>query len=419
MNTHEIQFHGKRTWEAGNLSRVPYWVYTDEDIYRKELERFFYSGHWLYVALEAELPAFGDFKQAMIGERSVIVIRTEDGSVNVLENVCAHKGAAFCREQSGNRKELTCPYHQWNYDLQGQLTGVPFRRGLKQDGQVNGGMPADFNPADHGLRRLQVAVRHGVIFASFDPEVPPLEEYLGADILAYYDRVFNGRKLKVHGYSRQRIPSNWKLVQENLKDPYHAGLLHTWFITFGLYRGDQKSRTVLDAHGRHGVMESRRNLNAANEDLKKVGSFKEGMKLHDERILDIVKEDWWGEPTTSIVTVFPNLVIQQQSNSVTTRSVVPRGPHAFDFTFTHFGFEDDAPEMTRRRLRQANLFGPAGYVWADDGEVLEFCQQGYRQAPGRRTITEQNGKDFGPSDHTITEGLIRSMYSYWRKVMEI
>ena len=70
-----------------------------------------------------------------VGERSVILLRDQDGQVRVVENVCAHRGVQFCRERHGNRSEFVCPYHQWNYDLQGNLIGVPFRRGVKQDGR--------------------------------------------------------------------------------------------------------------------------------------------------------------------------------------------------------------------------------------------------------------------------------------------
>ena len=38
---------------------------------------------------------------------------------------------------------------------------------------------------------------------------------------------------------RQRIRSNWKLMFENIKDPYHASLLHVFLVTFGLFRADQ------------------------------------------------------------------------------------------------------------------------------------------------------------------------------------
>ena len=80
------------------------------------------------------------------------------------------------------------------------------------------------------------------MFASFDHDVESLEDFLGPTILRYFDRLFDGRELKILGYNRQRIPGNWKLMQENIKDPYHPGLLHTWFVTFGLWRADNKSQ---------------------------------------------------------------------------------------------------------------------------------------------------------------------------------
>jgi salicylate 5-hydroxylase large subunit len=86
--------------------------------------------------------------------------------------------------------------------------------------------------------------------------------------------------------------------------------------------------------------------------------------------------------------------------------------------WTHFGFADDSAEMTRRRLRQANLFGPAGFVSADDGEVIEFAQQAFQANPQARTYSELDGRDVRPTDHMVTETLIRGMYGYWRKVMQ-
>jgi salicylate 5-hydroxylase large subunit len=86
--------------------------------------------------------------------------------------------------------------------------------------------------------------------------------------------------------------------------------------------------------------------------------------------------------------------------------------------WTHFGFEDDDDAMTRRRLRQANLFGPAGFVSADDGEVIELAQRTFATAPGGHAVVELGGRDAGDADHMITEALIRGMYGYWRRVME-
>ena len=402
-------------WAQGTNSRVPYWLYADADIYARELERIFYGPHWCYVGLEVELPEPKSFKTTFIGERSVIVTRDRHGEIHVVENHCAHRGVRFCKEKFGTATTLVCPYHQWNYGLDGRLLGVPFRNGVKG----NGGMPEDFKLEDHGLNRLQVHVRNGVIFACFDDSVEPFEGFLGPDVLGYFDRVFNGRKLKLLGHSRQRIPGNWKLMMENIKDGYHPGLLHTWFVTFGLWRADQTSRMVMDDRGRHACMVSSRNQGGDGDVTQGVSSFKKGMELNDPRLLDVEPETWWNGPTVCMTTLFPSVIIQQQVNSLSTRHIIPRGAGAFDFVWTHFGFDDDDDAMTERRLRQANLFGPAGFVSADDGEVIEFAQQGLSSDLWSQTISELDGTTTETTEHMVTECLIRGMYKYYREVMEI
>lgn len=422
MSTPSTVFPTEPRWEGEGTHRIPFLAYTSDELYRRELERFFYRGHWCYVGLEAEVPNVGDFKRTVVGERSVIMVRNAEGGISVVENVCAHRGMRFCRERHGTRKEFVCPYHQWSYTLKGDLQGVPFRRGVKQGGQVHGGMPADFKTSEHGLTQLKVATRGGVVFASFDAGVEPFEDYLGPTILGWFDRLFNGRALKILGYNRQRIPGNWKLMQENIKDPYHPGLLHTWFVTFGLWRADNQSQLRMDARHRHAAMISTRGSGGAQStaatQVTQVSSFKERMQLHDASFLDIVPEPWWGGPTAVMTTLFPSVVLQQQVNSVSTRHIQPTGHGSFDFVWTHFGFEDDSDEMTERRLRQANLFGPAGFVSADDGEVIEFSQQSFESKPFHRTLAELGGHAVEDTEHMVTETLIRGMYRYWREVME-
>jgi len=411
-------FSSPLTWDGESTHRIPFGAYTSDEIHRKELERFFYRGHWCYVGLEAEVPKPGDFKRTVVGERSVILVRDHDGALNVFENICAHRGMRFCRERHGHRSAFVCPYHQWSYNLKGELRGVPLRRGVKQDGEVHGGMPADFDTAEHGLTRLKVATRGGVVFASFDHTVESFEDYLGPEILGWYDRLFNGRQLKILGYNRQRIPGNWKLMQENIKDPYHPGLLHTWFVTFGLWRADNKSRLRMDRHHRHAAMISTRGSAGQAGQVTQVSSFKAAMTLHDPSFIDIVPEAWWGGPTAVMTTIFPSVILQQQVNSVSTRHIQPNGRGSFDFVWTHFGFEDDDAAMTQRRLTQANLFGPAGFVSADDGEVIEFSQQAFESKPSHHALAELGGRGVEDTEHMVTETLIRGMYRYWRQVME-
>ncbi|MDP3224889.1 MAG: salicylate hydroxylase, partial [Rubrivivax sp.] len=56
-------------WGDSPTSRAPGWVYTDETLYRREMDRLFYRGHWCYVGLECEVPETGDFKRTAVGER--------------------------------------------------------------------------------------------------------------------------------------------------------------------------------------------------------------------------------------------------------------------------------------------------------------------------------------------------------------
>jgi salicylate 5-hydroxylase large subunit len=408
----------ERLWGDAPTSRAPGWVYTDDALYQQELQKLFYAKHWCYVGLECEVPGAGDFKRSRIGERSVVMVRDREGRINVVENRCAHRGVQFVRERTGNRYSFTCPYHNWTYNLQGELTGLPFRKGVKNGDVINGGMPEDFQLCDHGLNRLKVATRGGVVFASFDHSVESFEDFLGPEVLGYFDRVFR-KPLKVLGYNRQRIPANWKLMQENIKDPYHPGLLHTWFVTFGLWRADQQSQMIMDKHHRHACMISRRNDGGQAAVTQGVSSFRKDMKLHDPRLLDVVPEAWWNGPTVVMMTLFPSLIIQQQVNSLSTRHIQPAGAGAFDFIWTHFGFEDDTVEMTQRRLRQANLFGPAGFVSADDGEVIEFVQRAFSVNNQARTLSELDGRDVKATPHMVTETLIRGMYGYWRETMGV
>jgi salicylate 5-hydroxylase large subunit len=402
-----------RTWPAEGLTRVPYWVYQDEDLYRREQARLFRGATWSFLGLEAELPNPGDWKTTFVGDMPVVVARGLDGALHAFENRCAHRGVQFCRKHLGNASEFVCPYHQWTYDLKGNLIGVPFRRGVKKQG----GMPADFDPKDHGLRALRTHVRNGVVFASFAAELERFEEYLGESMLKLFDRVFDGRAIEVLGYSRQLIPANWKLMFENIKDPYHASLLHVFLVSFGLFRADSPSKCQMDATGRHGALISWKGEEKRTDDHADMRAFHEGFTLNDRKMLQPVRE--FPEYTVVMTTLWPNLIIQQQSNTLAMRQLVPRGPAEFELAWTFFGYADDDAEMRARRLRQANLMGPAGYVSADDSEVMKLSQDGIAPYPDAVGVMEMGGRDRSDTPHIVTETVIRGFYDYYRKVMEL
>lgn len=401
-----------RRWPEAGEARVPNWVYTDPDIFAREQQRIFEGPSWLYVCLDAQIPNPGDFTRSRLGTRETVAVRGQDGQVRVLVNRCAHRSMQFCSANRGNAKEFICPYHQWTYDTEGRLLGVPFRRGLK--GQ--GGMPDDFRPEEHGLQQLAVTSRNGVVFASFGQPNQALEDYLGPTMLGWFDRVFDGRELKVLGYQRQRLPSNWKLMFENIKDPYHASLLHVFLVTFGLFRMDQQSAVEMDETGRHAVLVNRRAEQKANAATAQMRAFRQDLTLADPRLLDPVRE-YPGDATVVMQTLWPNLIVQQQSNGLAMRQIVPLDAQNFDLVWTHFGYADDPPEMTERRLRQSNLFGPGGYVSADDGEAMILSQAGIAGNDGDECFVEMGGREVANTPHTVTETAIRGFYRHYRAVM--
>lgn len=399
-------------WPEEGDSRVPYWIYTDDAIYRREIERIFEGPTWSYAALECEIPDPGDFKRTTLGEKSVIIVRGRDGVVRGLLNQCAHRGTQVCQAECGHVAEFTCPYHQWVYNLDGTLKAVAFRRGVKGVG----GMPDDFDVAAHGLKPVRVHVRNGAVFATFHAAAPAFEAYLGPTILGFYDRVFDGRPLRLLGYSRQRLAANWKLMLENIKDTCHASLLHVFFSTFGLFRVDQPSKVRMDETGLHTGLVSERGRQEVTDGTRQMQSFKQDLALQDPCILDAVRE-FPGDATVIMHTIWPNLILQQQSNTLATRQIVPRGPGEFDLHWTFFGYADDDEAMTQRRLRQANLMGPAGFVSMDDGEIVAREQDGMRVDAHAAGNVEMGGRDYADTDHMVTEVALRAFYRGYRAVM--
>lgn len=413
----DAQFARKYVWPDEGLSIIPDWVYTDETVYQREVERIFHGRTWNFVALECEIENPGDFIRSNVGPTPVVVARAEDGTIHVFENRCAHRAAEFCRDLSGNAKEFVCPYHQWSYDLKGNLVGVPFRRGV--DGK--GGMPKDFKPADHGLKQLNVTTHRGVVFASYVEDMESFADYLGPEVLREFEATFDGRKPKLLGHYRHSLPGNWKLYHENLKDPYHATLLHTFLVTFGLLVAGNKSLMLADPSGRHGVMASAKSdtTHIDADKKKEMRAYKEGMTLEEPRFMDFIDE--FDSPwSVTMATIWPNLIVQREMNTLGIRHIVPTGPNEFIMKWTMFGFEGDDEEMTRHRLRQGNLMGPAGFLGLEDNEAIKFVQDGMLGVPGGEHLVKLDpGTEAGTADTLISEAAIRAMYRHWRDAMGI
>ncbi|MGO1182739.1 MAG: aromatic ring-hydroxylating oxygenase subunit alpha [Micrococcaceae bacterium] len=199
--------------------------YTDPEIFAADMEGIF-GKHWVFAGSLAEIPEPGDYITVDYGPYSLIVLHNDDGGVNVLHNVCRHRGARVLTERSGTTGNMVCGYHSWTYDSEGALVHA------SAPGEV------DFSKGCFALKRAHSRVVAGLVFVCLAAEPPEdfdevakiFEPYLGPHEVA---------KTKV-AYQQELIEEgNWKLVMENNRECYHCdghpelacSLFPTWGLT--------------------------------------------------------------------------------------------------------------------------------------------------------------------------------------------
>jgi phenylpropionate dioxygenase-like ring-hydroxylating dioxygenase large terminal subunit len=347
-------------------------VLSDPELYRLELQRIF-ARAWVGVAHVSELPNVGDFVVRHIGEDRVIVTRTFGGDISVLLNVCAHRGFELCAAEEGNAASFKCPYHGWAFDGSGNLLGAPLEKE----------MYGNWDKSQYGLRRARVAVRAGIVFATFDTSERSLDEWLGSagwyiDRASHEDRVPLGPPMRFH------VNGNWKTFMDQASgDNYHPLSLHRSLHEVGL---------LADLPGTGGSRSTFRSWNhvvVSNPEGNATFAFPPGFPtaVFDENADDFLTFE--GRLFAS--SVFPQTVIwgpyvyPLPDGTKTTGSalwqVEPKGPDTFVMFLQNF-IDRDAPEAAREIVRQS-LSAQQAFV-ADDYEANLSLQRSARGEVGRQ-----------------------------------
>ncbi|MCU1458389.1 MAG: Aromatic-ring-hydroxylating dioxygenase, alpha subunit-like protein [Actinomycetia bacterium] len=354
--------------DRGRVDRSIFW---NDDLYQLELERIF-ARCWLFVAHESQLSKPGDFVTTWMGEDHVIVVRDRSGVNQVLLNTCPHRGNRVCHAEVGQVRGFVCNYHGWSFGLDGKLRGVYEAPAFERT--------PGFDMGDIGLKTASVAAYKGLIFATFDPDPPTLEDFLG-DFRWYLDVILDndpdGTEF-VGGSIRSVLACNWKIASENFAgDALHAGWTHESAAQalFGQSvprLSDDPDSFAANVNG-HGW--------EFNLDL--VGN---AATLGDRQILRYLRErerevtERLGEIRSRMVgsissaNVFPNLSFLPGQNAF--RTWHPRGPRTSELQ-TWVLVNKGMPEELKVAYRKGAMrtFSPSGVFEMDDGENWEYSTQ--------------------------------------------
>jgi len=186
---------------------LPGGLYTRDDVFAADMEVFF-NRHWIAIGLECEVPEPGDVHVVELGKSSVIVLRDDDNALRAYRNVCRHRGSRLLGPGPAIVSKLVCPYHQWTYELTGELLNAPH-------------MGQDFDKACRALKPVRFVSVGGLIYVCLSDD-PPTDIVRLVETMEPRLAPYDVGNAKVAHQVDIVERGNWKLTIENNRECYHC-----------------------------------------------------------------------------------------------------------------------------------------------------------------------------------------------------
>ena len=421
--------------------RVHRRVYSDPDIFELEMDKIF-GRAWVYVGHESQIKNPGDFVTTRIGRRPMVLTRHTDGSIHVIHNQCAHRGAMVVAEDAGNAEEFVCCYHGWTYDTTGKLIRVPLQHGY----------PTHFDPDDPAtamVRAPRVDSYRGFIFASLATEGPPLTEFLGymtTSLDDMVDRAPDGEIEVAGGVFKHAFDGNWKLYLENLCDAAHPLFVHQSSIEAAR---DQDDDVYSDGAGEIAIRQMRQNGAPYKMWQEQIGiwTYPNGHSFlgdyhDDEKLVAAKRDDVFAEYIAALeakkgaeeakrileVTrwnsnIYPNISFMSQFRQFrVVHPVSVNRTEVYNYSFRMKGAPEKMFEDTVAFSNVTN--GTGSLVLTDDLETYGRIGMGVTSEGAEWIEVGRGYETDSPDDHggvqgkdSTSEVYIRNMYDAWLNYM--
>ena len=416
--------------------RVHASLYYDPRIFEEELEKIWYR-NWVYVGHAGEVPNPGDFRTGHIGRQPIIIVRDSGGEVQVFLNRCLHRGNTVCQADRGNAQGFICAYHGWSFNLQGELTGVPFAEGYG---------PA-FNKEELSLVKVPRLGNHrGFLFASMAAEGQSFEDYLGfagINIDRFCDISPTGELDVTAGVFKMKVNTNWKMWMENSVDVYHAPSTHASNAYMANYAGEKKAKVqtkMATGGGPFGNVNSR-DLGNGHTELDQrpmrrqigamtyTGEWAEGVSEQAQQEFIQRMESFHGKQKADVIAIdgpphtvmFPNLFFMLQD----IRWAVPVSVNETWLYYAPTLLKGAPDEVNTMRLRRdEGAYGPAGFQLSDDLEVWERNFLGLEARHNEWILMNRGAEDEVGTDEDglasqgkLSELTMRTQWQHYKKMM--
>lgn len=227
---------------------------------------------WNIACHESELDEAGAFRVHSLGKESLLFVRGADDVIRGFFNICQHRGNILCQVREGYADQFKCPFHGWEWNVDGTLKQVMHPQLFRQ---FDNGVPR----GELDLPPLKIDFWGGWVWFNMDHDAQPLRDFLGE--AGRHLESYQLEKYSLCDHTTFEWKGNWKHAHDAFNESYHFEALHPEFLNFA--EGFDIPIELLGIHSRmlnfnHTVSELMPDQDALNPLREKMLGMPEGYR---------------------------------------------------------------------------------------------------------------------------------------------